>query len=271
MATEPADGVEVSVTISPHLEEWLDDRAEALGVDSDEVLVQLLGTYRAAADLDDDALPVVLAGADDDGDLVDESDLVALEERLGRVESDATEGVESLESDLEESVEDIRNRVLQLRDAIRDTAPEDHSHREFPRFETQFEDLSADLEEVTGDVEDLLDRVRDVESGLAETDERLTRVVAALLSLREESCGGPDAETLQDLKRVANRTGTTRAACAACGTAVTIGLLTAATCPHCDTGFDDLDLPESGLGRALGLRKPKLVRQEPSSPEAGDE
>lgn len=264
MATESADGTDVSVTLPQDLEEWLDDRAAALEVDRGELLVQLASSYRAAADHDGDRL----AGG------IDAEALEAVESRLSADEETLAalgDRVDAVESELTDNVGNLRNRVLQLRDVVADSAPENHSHREFARLETSVDDLSADLEAVATDLGAQGGRVSEVISRLDDAEEKLTRLARAVVGLRRGVGGEPGASTLEDLRRAANRGGVTDAACGACESPVTVGLLTEAACPHCGTEFAGLELPESGLGRTLGFRKPRLRCRDPPALEAGDE
>jgi predicted nucleic acid-binding Zn-ribbon protein len=268
MATESADGTEMSVTLPPDLEEWLEDRAAELGVDREELLVQLASTYRATAEHDTDLLDGLA------GDGVDAEALEAVESRLSADEENIAalgDRIDAVESDLETNVEDLRTRVLQLRDAVADSAPENHSHGEFSRLESSVDDLAADLEAFASDLEARGDRVDDVASRLEDAEKKLTRVARAVVALRREVGGEADADTLEELRMTANRNGVAEADCGACETPVTVGLLTEPACPHCGTGFAELELPAAGLGRALGFRQPRLRCRDPPALEAGDE
>lgn len=249
MATESAEDPEISVTLSPSLEEWLEERAATLGVDPDELLVQLAGAYRTAADMDDDALAELSGANVESEDEETAEEISALDTR-----------VSELETELEDSVEDLRNRVLQLRDAVQDSAPEGHSHHEFSKFEARTESLSSELDAVTEDVEALFERVTETEIQLEEANEKLTEVARAVVALRKASGSGASTkETLTEIRRKANRNGVSDARCVACGTPVTIGLLTEPVCPSCDSPFDGLDVPDAGLTRTFGFRKPSLT------------
>lgn len=258
----------MSVTLPQDLEEWLDDRAAALGVDRGELLVQLASTYRAAADHDGDLLDGLIEGG------IDDEALEAVESRLSADEETLAalgDRVDAVETGLADNVESLRNRVVQLRDAVADSAPENHTHREFAELETSVDDLSADLEAVATDLEGRDGRVSDVESRLEDAEGKLTRLARAVVALRRKVDGEPGASTLEDLRRAANRSGVTDAACGACEGPVTVGLLTEAACPHCGTHFADLEPPESGLRRILGFRKPRLRCRDPPALEADDE
>lgn len=271
MATESADesdGADVSVRLPPDLEEWLDERAAALDVDRGELLVQLAGAYRAAADLGDESL----AGLAGDG--IDPEPLEDVREQLS-ADDDAlhelNDHVNDVEGRLEENVEDLRNRVLQLRDAVGDTASQAHSHREFDQIDARIDDLSETVESVAADLEAQDGRVAEVESRLDDADEKLTRVARAVVALRREADRDGDGTGLEDLRGAANRSGVTEAACGACGDVVTIGLLSDTSCPHCGSDFAELELPTGGLGRTLGFRRAQLRCAEPPALEAGDD
>lgn len=256
MATESADGPDVSVSLPPPLEEWLDERADELGVERSEVLVQLLCAYRATTELDD---VEGLVGEELEARLAD-----AFEARID-------ERVETLESTHSEDVEDLRNRVLQLRDAVGETASQAHSHREFDQIDARIDDLSETVESVAADLEAQDGRIAEVESRLDDADEKLTRVARAVVALRREADRDGDGTGLEDLRGAANRSGVTEAACGACGDVVTIGLLSDTSCPHCGSDFAELELPTGGLGRTLGFRRAQLRCAEPPALEAGDD
>lgn len=271
MATESADesdGAHVSVRLPPDLGEWLDERAAALDVDRGELLVQLAGAYRAAADLGDES-PAALAG-----DGVDPAALEEVREQLS-ADDDAlrelNDRVNDVEGRLEENVEDLRSRVLQLRDAVDDTASQAHSHREFGQIDARVDELSETVESVAADVEAQGSRVADAESRLDDAGEKLTRLARAVVALRREADRADDGVGLEELLVAANRNGVTEAACGACGDVVTVGLLSDPSCPHCGSEFAELELPAGGLGRTLGFRRPKLRCAEPPALEAGDE
>lgn len=229
MVTESTEGGEVSVTLPPSLDEWLDERAADLGADRETVLVRLLGAYRAAARSAD---PPATRG-----------DLEALDDRLEGVESD---------------LKGLRGRLLQLRDAVREAPSEDHTHAEFSRFDARVEELSGDVETVAADLETARARLESLESRLDETDRKLTRLARALVAVRERSGGA-----LEDIRRAANRRGVTEADCAACDGTVSVALLTEAACPHCGTAFGGLEPAAAGLRRRFGLRRPELTRETP--------
>ena len=269
MATESADGTDVSVSLPPDLEEWLDERAAALDVDRGELLVQLAAAYRAAADLDDDPLADLLEAGPDAERLEDIDERLAAE--AAALES-LEDRVDDVEGNLEKNVEDLRNRVLQLRDAVGNAASETHGHREFSKLGSRIDELSEALESVASDVQSQDDRIEAESDRLDDVEAKLTQVARTVVALRREAdAEGDDDSTLEDIRKAANRAGVSEAACGACGSPVTVGLLTDADCPHCGTGFEGLELPDPGLGRRLGFRRPELRCADPPALEGGDE
>lgn len=259
MATESADGPDVSVTLPPPLDEWLDERADELGVERAEVLVQLVSAYRATSELDGEPLQGLLDERDTAGPDRDEVD--ALEERL-----------EALETTHGDDLEDVRNRVLQLRDAVRGQAEESHDHAEFDELAERLDALASDLEDAGTDVADLTDRVDRDDDRLADVESKLDRLARAVLAIRDDGDGmGTSDEVLEHIRVTANRSGVQVADCVDCSRTVQIPLLTRAACPHCDTEFRDLEEPRSTLGRWFDLRKPKLVGADPPALESTDE
>lgn len=292
MATESADGPEVSVTLPPPLDEWLDERADALGVERTELLVQLVSAYRATSDLDHDPVEALLE--DRTGEGLDELVEARVDERIeGRLEDELADRIdgridepdaggsdpaalgaqlEALEATHEEDVEDVRTRVLQLRDAVSDRAEEDHDHDEFRDLGGRLDALASTLEDVGADLGDLTDRVHRRDGRLGDLESKLDRLAGVVLAMREGSDRiGPVDEVLEHIRASANRNGVEVAECADCGRAVRIALLTRPACPHCETAFRDLEEPPSGLGRWLAPRKSKLVGTEPPALESADE
>lgn len=259
MATESADGPDVSVTLPEPLDEWLDERAEELGVERAELLVRLASAYRASAELeggplDDRSRDGAAAGPD--RERVD-----GLEERL-----------RELADTHREDLEDVRNRVIQIRDALRDRAAADHDHEEFEELAERVDVLAGDLEDVGADVADLTDRMDQRDERLADVESKLDRLARVVLSIRNGGSGtGPAGEALEHIRETANRSGVDVARCVDCGRSVRIALLSRAACPHCDTEFRDLEEPASALGGWFDLRKPKLVGAEPLALESADE
>jgi chromosome segregation ATPase len=274
MATESADGSELAVTLPPPLEEWLDERAATLDTDREELLVQLVSTYRAAADLDDETVSVP------DEPELDERISTAVESHIEASATPENEDIEelssridSLETEIEADIEDVRDRVLQVRDAVKERAPKDHTHAETRQLAERVDGLAGNLEDVgtevtatTETVEELEARLSDVESKL----DRLARVVVALRN-RDTAEATEREEQLDHIRRQANEQDVVKARCATCEGSVRISLLTEPACPHCGAEVRDIEPPNSVLGRALDIGRAKLTGPDPPALEAGDE
>jgi methyl-accepting chemotaxis protein len=266
MATESAADGELSVTLPSPLSEWLDERAAALGVDRERLLVELLETYRRAADLDPEEFDALRAAAStDDASGVGRDELDELDRRI-----------DDVDAALSEHVEDLRSRILQLKDAVESSAPADHDHPETEALSERVETLAADLESVEADadgtaaeLEALASTVEPIEDRLETTEDRLTRLARVVVELKRNAdrTAGP-TDALDSIRRTANRNGTEVAACEGCGERLRIGLLTEAACPHCDRAFRDIEYPSSILGR---FKTPRLTGTGSPEPEADDE
>jgi uncharacterized protein YukE len=232
MATEPADGPDVSVTLPPPLDEWATERAESLGVDREEMLVQLLSAYRAAADLDDGKGPT--ADSVDLQERVEREVKAQLGERRAR-DGTVEERVDALEEGFTKDLESLRNRILQLRDAVRDRSKADHSHEEFNR-------LSNRIEAIATEVADLSDTVEELEDGFEDADDKLDRLARAVVALRQGDTGqrSEREEHLDHIRESANRRGVSEMSCAACGESVSVPLLDEPACPHCEAELRDI-------------------------------
>lgn len=248
MATEPAADSELSVTLPPSLAEWLEERASALGIEREALLVELLETHRSTAEIGDDGLVSLLESADVEAPtlepaLEDIDDRVGtLEERLDGID-DRTENADSrvddVEAKLANNVEDIRKRVLQLRDALEERAPAEHSHGEFEAVSDRLDAVSAELEAVDEEMGSTTDRIETIEG-------KLDRLARAVVSGKRRSDHENDSKgVLNEISRTANRNGAADADCAACGESVRIGLLSESACPYCERRFRALETPAS--------------------------
>ncbi|CAI50558.1 CopG domain protein [Natronomonas pharaonis DSM 2160] len=267
MATEPAGGAEFSVSLPPSLAEWLDERAATLGMDREELLVQLVGSYRTAAEIGDEETKELMQSLDIEA-VVDEAvaDRLEAADDLGEIEG----RLEAVETGLADNVEDLRSRVLQLRDLVQDRAHADHGHEEFDQLATRTEDLAGELETVRRDIEDLSQELTTVDDRFEDVEGKLDRLARVVLALRREieSISTTDAEILAHLRQRANRNGTTDAVCASCGERVSIGLLGEPLCPYCDVEFRDIEYAD---GRLRWFSTPRLVGPDTPKAEHDDE
>jgi len=322
MASESSTERTLSVTLPAELDEWLDERASSLDVDRDQLLLQLVASYRTAAELDGDSLSI------DDGALegtvqshLDEtlSDRIeaALEEDLsarvdehleGRLEPEVREitasllaeeldervqeqveaalseqvneattavrrqlsnRIDGVETDFTEKIEDVRERVIQVKKETDKKAPAEHDHEEFRELDA-VADTVAELDEELDQLRTEFDAtVPEAEQQLAELDDRVTEMqerlqtVAWVVSdLREAHESGGGIEAVERIKRAAAKADIERANCQNCGEGVTLSLLTDPECPHCNATVSNVE-PSGGW-----FGKPKLLTA--SQLESGD-
>jgi len=280
MASESTEEAAVTVSLGPELEAWLDERARELGVDHEAVLVRLLTAAREAdavdgtADVDGLAAAVAATDAFGDavGDAVDEA-LHAHEDDLEATEARLAERIETAETDFHEKLEDVRERVIQVKQEADEKAPADHRHEELAGVDAlggRVTDLEDELGALESRLSDLETTVEALEPGAAEDvrtveelQERLKTVAWVVSDLREAHEKRADSATLEQLKRSAAEADVSRARCERCGEGVEIGLLTDPTCPHCDATVTEV-APSSGF-----FGKPRLLAA--SQLESGEE
>jgi len=271
----------VTVTLGPELDEWLDLRARELGVDRETVLVRLLTSYRDATavdgsvDVDGLAAAVVDTDPFEDAvvDVADEA-LQANDDSAEAVEARLDDRLETLQADFKEKLEDVRERVIQVKQEADEKAPADHTHEALARVDAlggrvadleealaaldrEVSDLEASVEAVDAEVDD------DLQATVAELQDRLKTVAWVVSDLREAHEGHGGSATLEQVKRSAAEADVSRARCERCGEGVDIALLTAPTCPHCEATVTEV-APASGF-----FGKPRLLAA--SQLESGDE
>jgi len=296
MASESSDDTGVSVTLPADVEAWLDRKAADLGVDREAVVVQLLASYRAAEEFGDgDVAGALNAGVEDEvrdviaERLPDIADAVAERvdgggEDLDAVEEGLSAEIDRVESEFTDKIEDVRNRVIQVKREADDKADGDHTHPEFGELatlSTAVDDLESSLSALESRVDEaaeaaddaerrvdaLDDRVSEIERAtdrLDEVEERLQTVAWVVSDLREaEQARSTGTDAIDRLKATAAELDVDRAVCEHCSQAVDIALLHEPKCPHCDATVSDVTLPSGLFG------KPKLTVARKL--EAGDE
>ncbi|WP_276272637.1 ribbon-helix-helix protein, CopG family [Haloarcula litorea] len=303
MASESTEEGAVTIELPPELDEWLDEQAGALGVSREAVVRQLLASYRTTAELDDDAtveglLDVEAAVEDAMQDELDAAVAAAVADALdGQVDAavesavgdrlpEITAAVEDrlddrVEAEFQEKIEDVRERIVQVKKEADAKAPADHDHPEFEavdELETELTELNRELVEVRDHVEEeLADREAEIDDvdervdGLAarvdDAEDKLQRVAWVVSDLRDE-VGGRDAHqrAVDRIKRAAAQEGISTANCESCGESVDVSLLTDPECPHCGSTVSDVR-PEGGIFRT----KARLVTAAQLESGADDE
>jgi predicted nucleic acid-binding Zn-ribbon protein len=258
----------VVADLSPELAGWLEDRANAAGVDRAEFLGRLAAAFHAVE-------------TDGEAAVTDVRDLGALQSDLA-----------DLEAEVDEKIEDVRERVVQVKRETDQKAPADHEHpdldgssepsgpsEDIPALRRRIESIGDEVEDVRSTIgtvqsrteagfenyetvlEDLMDRIDRVEGRL----ETLAETTAAIQSSIEEIRGRAEvAEQVEAIKREANRMGVAHADCEDCGTGLEVALLTEPACPSCGEPFAGVERRSSFLGSHT------LSTGSPPALEAGD-
>jgi methyl-accepting chemotaxis protein len=290
MASEPTDEP-VTVSLPPELAAWLDEQATDRGTDRETILAQLLAAYRATDDLDADD-PEALADVVDVESAVEAvladrlPDIVdAVTDQL-EVEPEVQEAVErhlqdalddrlgAVEDDYMDKIQDVRQRVVQVKQEADAKAPADHEH---PDLTDRIDGLATDVEAVEDQVETLriqLDertdetatRVDDLTETVDGLEEKVRTVAHVIRDLRDDSrVGSKRAASVKGIKRAAAELDVDRAKCSVCGNGVQVGLLTDPECPHCEAVVTDVEAKNGFFG------SPKLVKaQSIEAPEDED-
>ncbi|SDM56325.1 hypothetical protein SAMN04487949_2093 [Halogranum gelatinilyticum] len=235
---------EQAESLPEELQTWLDERATEADVETDELLTRAVVAYRLVEE--------------EDG-LLDESGVNSgVTDELDRLD----ERVDGLQSELDEKIDDVRTRVVQVKREADAKAPADHGHPDLEeRVNTagtaateaheQLDQLGERLDRGFENYEEILTYLRDTTDDL---DDKLTRLARAVVSLRSRTAR-MEATVAQwrgvdDLKTEANRHGVTSAKCGGCDSVVHVGLLAKARCPHCEQPFTDVEPARGFFGSA---------------------
>lgn len=295
MASESTDERTVSVSIPKAVDDWLDEQAATLDVDRETLLVQLIASYRQLSSGDgerptiDEALLAetveedVTALVEDHVDAVLEAklengDVELDQETITEQVSEATSSVQrqlgnridSLEADYTEKLQDVRERVIQVKREADAKAAKDHEHSEFQALETlqaEVESLDAELTALQDAYEETVpdhsEELEAIDDRLETVEDRLQTVAWVVSDLRDaiESSGG--LEAVDRIKRAAAKADIDRAVCERCGDSVAVALLTDPKCPHCDATVSNIEPAGGWFG------KPKLLAAQQL--ESGDQ
>ncbi|AUV82995.1 CopG family transcriptional regulator [Salinigranum rubrum] len=258
MAGEPEE------TLPDELQRWVDEQVAASDDEPADVISRAVTLYRLveehAASAGGETPPV----GDIESDLERLADRVStLDDRVGNVENGLDDRVGAVEDDFDEKITDIRERVIQVKREADAKAPSDHDHEE---LRERVESLGTRVDHGFENYEEVLSYLTDETDDL---DDKVGRLAGVVVSLRKRTARAERQVTrldaAADLKRVANRHGTTKAKCEECGGSVAIGLLTEPTCPHCESGFVGVE----PAGRLFGSGT--LVTGRPPALMAGDD
>jgi predicted nucleic acid-binding Zn-ribbon protein len=231
MSSQDHDDGGVSFALPADVDDWLATEARRRGETRDDICRRLVTAAQTVA-------------TDDDLELADRAELVELRTRL-----------ETQRDEFADLLDDVRSRVIQVKQETDEKALADHDHPEYPTDD----DLESIREEVAAledtvesgfdNFETVLEELLEGTDDLAERSTLLARAVVDLRDQRETFAEQRRSRAAaDDLKLAANRLGVRTATCADCASSVDIALLTAPECPHCASGFTDVDEKSSLFG-----------------------
>ena len=282
MASESTEEGGVNVELPPDLDEWLDERTAAVGEPRDALVRQLLASYRAATELDNEEALGTLVDVDGavEAAMQDELDAAVaaavdnvLEEQVDStvrdrlpgltdaVESRLDDRFESIDQEFQEKITDVRKRVVQLKRDLDGKAPADHDAFDtVTELEGDVTELNRELVEVRDELEEHVSRqgerlgaveqrLDDIEGRFDDIEDKLKRVAWVVSDLRDDQGGRDDHEkAVNRIKRAAAQEGITSASCQSCGDSVEVALLTEPQCPHCNSTVSNVR-PDGGFIR----------------------
>jgi predicted nucleic acid-binding Zn-ribbon protein len=265
MAGEDVSGA--SQAPDDSLEGWLDEKAEELGLTRKELLVRLRngdGPDGAAENFDEAAEDDFSALRREFANHLAEAQ-AEFETELADVERDLESELAEVEREFEEMIQDVRDRVVQVKREADGKAPADHDHDDLrqradevadraDRLAEELESLSESVTELDERVETGFENYEDVLEYLTDaTDDleaKLTTLAEVVVELRDRtqtlSARHASQAAADELAHLANRRGIESAKCTHCGEMVHIGLLADPNCPHCACTFNDVE-PKQGL------------------------
>lgn len=255
------DGDSESVTLSGDAAAWVRERASERDVPPDEYAQRLAAAFQTV----ETAERVDLATTDD---------VVELEDRLDDVDDAFTE-----------KLDDVRDRVVQVKREVDGKADADHDHPEVAadveKALAAARDAEATAAEAAATVDDVEDRLHAgfenyediLETLRGRTNEvsgKVGTLARVLVDVRDSVSTLVEAENrraaVDQLQRAANTEGVRRAACEECEATVDIALLTRPACPFCEATFAGVE-PKSGFfgsatletGTRPALEAPQVV------------
>ncbi|MDR5671874.1 Uncharacterized protein AArcCO_2083 [Halalkaliarchaeum sp. AArc-CO] len=280
--------------LQEELESWLTDRVEGTDRTPGEELDRIVAVYRLATDGAGPGTDGTELGTDGENP-PDLESIARLPDRL-----------EETRAEFQQGIEDVRERVIQVLEETHDRAEKDHTHPEIDNsiadvtdriepleesladleaslteleesidVEAQRQDMEAlesDLAETTDRVDEFTTRFGAVEDRTGEIEGKLDRLASAVVGLRRRTdrleARLETQDRLDALKREANRTGSRTADCGQCGRTVTVALLSAPRCPHCEAGFREIDPSRGFFGSATLLADDRPALEGETAPEA---
>ena len=193
--------------------------------------------------------------------------------------SELSARLEALEEAVDADIEDVRERVIQVKREADAKAPADHEHPDLAgdlaALETAVASLEDDLDRTERRLEggfdnfeeileELFDRTETVEADLDAIGQALQsmRETVATVARRERRRARAD-----HLKGIATKRGVRTANCENCNATVDVALLSEAVCPTCGEPFHSLDANPGFFGTSiLETGEPPALEGETVSP-----
>ncbi|MFC3958612.1 ribbon-helix-helix protein, CopG family [Halovivax cerinus] len=246
MASDGRDDDTLTISVPPDVDDWLDEEAIRTGTSRADVCRRLLEAARE------------IAAEDGARAVADAEELDSLRAQL-----------DAQREEFIDHVEDVRERVIEVKREVDERAPAAHAHDDYAPLErvdalsNEIDSLEANVTALVSAHDDLSDRVddryeahesilADVSGDVDRLSDRSTVLAGAVLELRD------DRETLlererdraavDELRATANRLDVRRAACDECGSSVDLALLARPRCPHCGASFADVEGSSSFFG-----------------------
>jgi DNA repair exonuclease SbcCD ATPase subunit len=182
-----------------------------------------------------------------------------ISEATNSVQRNLDDRISGIEDDYKQKLEDVRERVIQVKKEADKKAPVDHTHDEFdqlPPLNDQVETIEADLAQLTDEYEATIpmhgEKIDEFDERLDQIEDRLQTVAWVVSDIRDTIESG-GLEAVERIKRAAAKADIERANCENCGESVAISLMTDPECPHCDAAVTNIE-PSGGW-----FGKPKLL------------
>jgi len=248
-----------SASLPGEIEEWLADHTEDTGEKRADVLARAVASYR-------------LLTENADGDESLDSTLTEIERRVESLEAEPnSDRIDALEAELDDHVQDLRSKIVDVVKEARSRAPADHSHEPLEtRLEQQtattdelresLDTLAEEVEAFDEVVEERVGRIEDELGPLSESvtdlEAKATKLAGAVVDMRRRLTRVESHVSYQtalaELLQTAAREDISRARCNDCNETVELGLLVEPVCPHCRSVFDGIE-PGSMFFKSAGL------------------
>lgn len=162
--------------------------------------------------------------------------------------------IEATREEFQEKIEDVRQRVIQVKREADQKATADHAHPEvetaFSQLQQQVDDFEGELAELEYQLTEGFENFQEILEYLTETteslDTKLATLARAVMNLRTQNQSLAERHdrdlVLQRILDAGNREHVTRAECQSCEEKIDLSLLSSPACPNCQELFSDLEV-----------------------------